>query len=249
MPKPRLPKPRTEVARRLILALALLASAAPVLGQDDLGSSEIIVTAARRESDDYDASIPAVGLRKVADFAVQRVTITGDTRDAPKRREEIYAMIRGAIELAGRRPAIELATGEMVVQRLTAANYKDLPLSGDGRPDTDRTSFLVKTALAGGDAKAALDRIDAFVKAVPAVGRAEMRASGDLTLSVVSPNHYRGRIVDLVAADARETAAKLGPQYGVTASGLDRPVEWSRASLTEVFLYVPYSYSVVPLDR
>ena len=28
--------------------------------------------------------------------------------------------------------------------------------------------------------------------------------------------------------------------------GLDRPVEWSRASLTEVFLYVPYTYVVVP---
>jgi hypothetical protein len=235
--------------RKHLYALALLACAAPAPAQDDLGAGEIIVTAARREADDYDAAVPAVGLRRVADFAVQVVTVTGDTRDAAKRREEIYAMIRGAIELAGRRPGIELATGELVVERLTQANYRDLPLSSDGRPDTDRTSFLVKTSLSGGDAKAALDRIDAFIKAVPSVGRAEMRGTGNLTLSVVAPAQYRGQILDLVAADARATAARLGPGYGVDARGLDRPVEWTRASLTEVFLYVPYSYGVVPVGR
>ncbi|MDB5722627.1 MAG: TonB-dependent receptor, partial [Alphaproteobacteria bacterium] len=97
--------------------------------------------------------------------------------------------------------------------------------------------------------KAALDRIEAFIKSVPTVGRAEMRRKGDLTLSIVSPDQYRGQIVDLVAADARAMAARVGPDYAVEAKGLDRPVDWSRASLTEVFLYVPYSYSVVPVRR
>jgi len=235
--------------RKLLCMALFLAAPAPAAAQD-LGESEIIVTGARREAEDYDASVPAIGLRRTADFAVQQVTVVGDTRDAVKRREEIFAMIRGAIELAGHRPGIELATGEMIVEPLTLANYKNLALSSDGRPDTDRASFLVKTRLtAGGDRKAALDRIDAFIKAVPTVGRAEMRSSGDLTLSVVGPDQYRGQIVDLVAADARATAARLGPDYAVDAKGLDRPVEWSRASLTEVFLYVPYSYSVVPVRR
>jgi hypothetical protein len=76
-----------------------------------------------------------------------------------------------------------------------------------------------------------------------------MTASGELTLSVVGPDQYRGRIVDLVSADARAIAARLGPDYAVEARGLDRPVEWSRATLTEVFLYVPYSYTVVPIRR
>jgi hypothetical protein len=232
-----------------LCVLALLATSMPVLAQDDVGEGEIIVTSSRREADGYDGSIPAVGLRRTADFAVQEVTVTGDTRDAAKRNDEIYAMVRNAIELAARRGGIELATGEMVIEKLTLQNYKDLPLSGDGRPDTGRASFLVKSSLAGSDAKAALDRIEAFIKAVPTVGRAEMRTSDDLTLSVVAPNQYRGQILDLVAADARATAAKLGAGYGVDARGLDRPVEWSRASLTEVFLYVPYSYSVVPVSR
>ena len=73
-----------------------------------------------------------------------------------------------------------------------------------------------------------------------------MEKDGDLTLSVVGPDQYRDAIVDRVAADAKAMAARLGPAYAVHANGLDRPVEWSRASLTEVYLYVPYSYSVVP---
>jgi hypothetical protein len=235
--------------KKVALSLLLLISAAPAPAQD-LTGSEIVVTGTRREADNYDASIPAIGLRRVADYAIQEVNVVGDTRETARRRDEIFQMIRGAIALAAKSGGIELATGEMVVEPLTPDNYRNLPLTSDGRPDTDKTSFLIKTRLAAnGDAKAALDRISAFIKTVPSVGRAEMRASGDLTLSIVSPDQYRGRIVDLVAADAHATAAKLGPDYAIEAKGLDRPVEWSRASLTEVFLYVPYSYTVVPLRR
>jgi hypothetical protein len=41
-------------------------------------------------------------------------------------------------------------------------------------------------------------------------------------------------------------AAKLGPDYGVEIEGLNRPVEWTRASLSEVLLYIPYKLVVVP---
>ena len=229
----------------IALAIALL-SAAPAAAQV-IGNQEIVVTGTRREASDYDERIPAVGLRRVADFAVQEVVITGDTRDPDKRHEEIYQMIRGAIALAVKQGSIELATGEMIIEPLTLANYRGLTLKNDGRPDSDKTSFLIKARLSGNvDAREALSRISAFMKAVPPVGRAEMKPAGDLTLSVVGPDQYRGQIVDLVAADARATAAKLGPDYAVEAKGLDRPVEWSRASLTEVFLYVPYTYGVVP---
>jgi hypothetical protein len=233
-----------------IIALALAVAVAAPSPAQDLTGSEIVVTGTRREAEGYDATIPAIGLRRLADYAVQEVKVTGDTRDQAKRRDEIFEMIRGALALAAKRPGIELATGEMVIEPLTLANYRNLGLVNDGRPDTDRTEFLIKTKLVPGlDAKAALDRISAFIKDVPTVGRAEMKAAGDLTLSVVDPDQYRGKIIDLVAVDAHATAARLGPDYQVEARGLDRPVEWSRASLTEVFLYVPYSYSVVPARR
>lgn len=197
-----------------------------------------------------DGGLPVIGLQRLADYAVQAVSVTGDTRDSARRHDEIYAMIKGAIELAKKRGLIELATGQLVVEPLTLENYRSLTLTSDGRPDSDMTTFLVKTKLTKGvDSKAALERIDAFIKAVPAVGRALMKQTGDLTLSVVSPDQYRGAIIDLVAADAKATAARMGPDYAVTIDGLDRPVEWSRASLTDVFLYVPYSYRVVPKSR
>jgi hypothetical protein len=234
------------MAMRLLMAVALLATldSAAIAQVSDPG--EIIVTGSRVDLSDDGAAIPAIGLRRTADFAVRQVTVAGDTRDAARRRTEIYEAVRGAIALAGRRGDIELATGEIVVEPLTLDNYRDLPLKDDRRPDAERTSFFVKTRLVTGTGggKAALDRIEAFIKAIPPVGRAQAEASGDLTLSVVRPDQYRGPIIDLVAADARETAARVGGDYAVEAKGLDRPVEWTRASLTEVFLYLPYSYTV-----
>lgn len=227
---------------KLIFASVLLGTALPACAQ------EIVVTGSRREADDYDASMPIITLRRTADFAIREVTISGDTRDADKRHDEIYAMIRGAIELAPKY-GVELATGEYIVEPLTLANYRNLPLVDDRRPDTNKTSFSVKVRLEPGmDAKAALARIERFIKAVPAVGRAQMEPSGDLTLSVVNPDQYRGTIIDLIAADAAATAAKFGPDYGVEVKGLDRPVEWARASLTEVFLFLPAAYVVRPKE-
>lgn len=232
------------IVRKLALPLVALLSSAS--WAQDLGEAEIVVTSARREADDFDESRPAVGLRRTADFAVMGVSIAGDTRDMERRREEIWAMVRSAIELAGR-SGIELATGEFVLEPLTLANYRNLPMMNDGRPDTDRINFLAKARLgAGTDAAAAIERIERFVRAVPATGRAEIRRSGELTLSVVGPDQYRGEILDLIAADSRAAAARFGPSYAVTATGLDRPVEWMRAGLTEVFLYVPYNIVVVP---
>ena len=249
--------------RNACLPALLLGLAAPAAAQN-LGESEILVTGSRIPQPNltsttpvsvlgYSARPPAIGLKRTADFAVQFVTITGDTRDEQKRRDEIFDMVRRAIELAGRRDGIELSTGTLVVEPLTLGNYRNLPLGDededeDYRPDTDSVSFIVKTPLsAGSDSKAALERINAFIKAVPPVGRAELKTNGDLTLSVVGPDKYRGEIIDKVAADARATAARLGPNYAVNADGLDRSVEWTRASLTEVYLYVPYSYSVTPV--
>lgn len=238
-----------------LFGLSLFAGAAPALAQDDEGQ-EVIVTAARSapgytsDGEPLPAAVkpaPALRLRRTADFAVQSVRIIGDTRDEAKRREEIRAMLRGAIALAGRH-GVELATGDYIVEPLTSTNYRNLILEeDDDREDAEKATFLVKTPLVkGAEAKAALARITKFVEAVPAVGRAEIEAEGDLTLSVVGPDQYRGQIVDLIAADAAKVAAKFGPGQGVIVNGLDRPVEWSRVGLTEVSLYLPVIYSVAP---
>ncbi|MES2987105.1 MAG: TonB-dependent receptor [Pseudomonadota bacterium] len=226
-------------------AIALCALAMPV------GAQEIVVTGSRARGGGYvdtSAPSPALALRRTADFAVLQVKVTGDTRDPAKRREEIYAMIRGAITLA-QKSGVELATGETIVEPLTLANYQSLILSDDDRDDTQAAGFLVKSALSqGGDPKAALERIARFVRDVPSVGRAEIKTQGEMTLSVVNPEQYRNQIIALVAADATGSAGKFGENYRVQVQGLDRRIQWGRASLSEVYLYLPISYVIVPKD-
>jgi hypothetical protein len=238
--------------RRVLLFLAVAIScpssgstqklAAPV---PSISSQEIIVTGARREMDNYDAQAPAVGLRKIADFAIQPVVVTGDTRDPDTRHEEMYQTIRRAIELAGS-SGVQLAFGDIVVEPLTVANYHDLTLQKDDRPDSNKIELLVKASLTGADAREATARIDRFLKSIKPVGRALIEPTGDMTLSVVAPDQYRAEIGKIVAADAATMAAKFGSDYAVEVRGLNRPVEWSRASLTEVFLYIPYDLVIRP---
>ena len=233
--------------KRIFLSVCLACAGWPAaaMAEDD-GMAEVIVTATRRDSDGFDERVPAVGLKRIADFAVQEVSITGDTRDAGKRIAEVYQMIENAIRLAPKH-GVQLAYGQRTVEPLTLQNYNTLALSGAGRPDTSRAVFLIKVPLGGTmSGVVAENKIAEFIKAVEPVGRAEFGNADDLTLSVVAPDQYRGAVADAIAADARTMAAKLGPDYGVEIEGLNRPVEWTRASLSEVLLYIPYKLVVVP---
>lgn len=231
-----------------VFALLVPAALFPAVAQQNVGANEIIVTGMRKDVDGYDAHVPVIGLVRTADYAVQPVRISGDSRDALKRHEEIYAMLKNAVDLAAKTPGIELATeNNIVVEPLTLGNYHDLSLSNDNRPDSQYTTFFIKVSLKSGvKAEDAEARIAKFIKAVPTVGRAELTAHDDLTLSVVAPDQYRGQIIDLIAADAQRVTAKMGPGYAVEVKGFDRPVDWTRASLTEVMLYIPYNLTVVP---
>jgi hypothetical protein len=232
-----------------ILGALFVVTAAPALAQEEGG--EVVVTGFRalsRDDDDNDKlkalilTPPAAvqTLRRTADFAVQQVIIVSDTTDDDEAEAEIFAMTRKAIERSAGAGTL-LATGEMLVEPLTVSNYKELKV------DDDQVKFLVKVPLAPGiDAKAALAKIDKFIKAVPPVGRAEMKAYSELTLSVVNPEQYRGAIIDLVARDTTTTSARFGGGYGVEVTGLDRPVQWQRAGLTEVQLYLPSNATVRP---
>lgn len=231
-----------------ILLLALLLSA-PALAQNE----EIVVTGSRRAG--YPAAqevqLPTITLRRAADFLVQPVRITGDTRDPDRRKAEIYAMLAAAVAQAEKRGAsIQLSQGNGRIIALDRNNYRLLPINDDGdRDDTGTVDFLVKTPLASAaDFEAAEARIAAFVKSVPASGRAELDYNGAASLSVVNPGQYRGAIIDLVTADARATAARMGAGYGVTIQGLDRQVQWGPGGPGEVALFLPYSYQVVPRD-
>jgi len=236
-----------RILSKALIALTLTASVAPAFAQ------EVIVTASRRQQDnhggvDLSGMIPAqrsvISLRRSADYAVQTVWITGDTRDAAKRKEELEATLRSAIGSAGK-AGVDLATGNYVVEPLTLTSMKNLNYVGDGRPDTSRATFLVKVRLTPGmDLATAKAQVTKYVASVAKTGRTTLTVMGDPTLSVVNPDQYRGAIVDLIAADAAEQSKRFGTGYGVAVSGIDRPVEWARAGATEVFLFLPSTYTV-----
>jgi hypothetical protein len=240
-----------SIAVRFAVLLALLP--APAFAQD-LNAGEIVVTGSRArqtyidprtnravESGDDASGLPSVGMRRRADFALLPVIISGDTRERDPRREEILTMVRSALALA-QRSNIELAVGDFFVVPLTNDNYRTLAFIGDGRPDSERVVFFIKTRLGASadEANQAITRLEQFVRSVPAAGRAEMRAAGPLTLSIVAPDQYRNQILDMIATEARAIANRFGPDQRIEARGLDRPVEWRRAGVTEVFLYIPH---------
>ena len=226
------------------VALAML-FAAPSQAQD-LQSQEIIVTGTRAEQDGYQRDMPAVGLRRTADFLVREVIIRGDTRDPKQRALEIRQMLERAVQMAAK-SGVQLAYGDYILTPLTLANLDQIVLSNDNRPDSQKIDFLVKAPLGGtGSGTTAEKRIADYIEAVPEVGRAQMDMAGDSSLSVVGPDQYRGQIADKVMDDARALSAKMGPGYAVSIEGLNMPVMWTRAGAAEVLLYVPYKLIIIP---
>jgi hypothetical protein len=142
---------------------------------------------------------------------------------------------------------VQLAFGDYILTPLTLQNVDEVTLTNDNRPDSQKLEFLVKAPLgATQTGGAAQKKIEAFIEAVPEVGRAQMDETGDATLSIVGPDQYRTQIADKVMEDARGLAAKMGAGYAVSLEGLNMPVLWTQAGASEVMLYIPYKLVVLP---
>ena len=232
--------------RYLILAAALCASAIPLAAQNTstpkLG--EIIVTGNRLNAGYAQENRPVIGLRRQADSAVRTLSFSSDSRDEATRKKEIHTMLAAAIDKAAA-AGVDLVVGNFELTPVTKGNYQELPLYGTGRVDTSKVDVLVKVKLAGSTVSAS-DRIDAFAKSLSRNGRGAIDQGGGLTLTIVNPDQYRDSIVKMVAEDARSRAAFFGPDYAVQVTGIDGQVFWSQVSGTDVFLYIPYRYLVVP---
>lgn len=208
-------------------------------------AQDIIVTASRR--DDGPPQLTGVGIRRRADFAVQAITIYGDAREKEARRKEIIDTVRNVIELASKRD-VQVAYGTSVIQPLTLANVEDkLKFAKDeDREDAESVGFVIKTPLKDADNLTAIERLNAFIKAVPRVGRSVIERDGEPGVSIVDPVQYRQQIVAAIAADANASARQFGPDYVVEVGDLARPVRWALVSPTEVLLYIDHDLKVVP---
>jgi hypothetical protein len=229
------------------LFLPMIALSAPITANAQSNnniSGEIIVTAQRASGDFYSDEQTVIGLRRQADSAVQTVQINSDSRDEVTRKKEIRAMLQSAIQRASA-AGVELVSGELELAPITLSSYEDLIFTKGNRPDTSVLSFYVKAKLAGSTG-GAQTKIDNFVKSVPASGRALMEKQGNLTLTIINPDQYRDEIVKLIAKESLKNASYFGPDYGVEVGGLNEELNWSQVSGTEVFLYIPYRFTIKP---
>jgi len=229
------------------LAVAILGAVAfPAFAQDANapGLGEVVITGNRLSARYAQQDRPVVGLRRQADSAVLQLSIASDSRDEATRKREIHTILLAALDRAAA-AGVEMVTGSFELVPVTRANYQELPLVSAGRVDTSQANVMIKVKLAG-SVVAAEQRLDAFIKSVPRTGRGTIDKTGALALTIVNPDQYRDAIVTLVADNARHYAAIFGPDYAVQVTGIDGQVLWSQVSGTDVFLYVPYRYTILP---
>jgi hypothetical protein len=240
---------------RKILPFLLALSASAAVAQDfevaeeevDFNNANIVVTGSkiRSEFEGYSSSVPLVGHQRQADYLLQPVRITGDTRDAKQRVDEVYQTIAGFLRAANAQ-GFTIAYGDVVTTDVTNANLRDLPLSNAGRPDTSGITLFVTTKLAEMDVATAHARLTALLKGFKPVGRALVENGGSPSLSIVGPDRYRPQIAEAVAKDSARMAGLFGEGYAVEVTGLEGTVQWQRRGTTDLFLYIPYRLTVTP---
>ena len=240
---------------RKILPLLLVMSASAALAQDfdvdeeevDFNSANIVVTGSkiRSEFEGYSSSIPLVGYQRQADFLLQPVRVTGDTRDAKQRVDEVFQTIERFLRAANAQ-GFTIAYGDVVTTDVTSANLRDLPLINAGRPDTSGITLYVTSKLSETSVASAQSRLAALLKNFSPVGRALVEPGGSPSLSIVGPDRYRPQIAEAVAKDAGRMAALFGAGYAVEVSGLEGTVQWQRRGTTDLFLYIPYRLTITP---
>ena len=240
---------------RQILPFLLALSANAALAQDfdvaeeevDFNSANIVVTGTklRSEFEGYSSSVPLVGFQRQADFLLQPIRITGDTRDAKQRVDEVYQTIERFLRAANAQ-GFTVAYGDVVTTDVTSANLRDLPLTNAGRPDTSGITFYVTSKLGETSVATAQSRLAALLKGFSPVGRALVEHGGSPSLSIVGPDRFRPQIAEAVARDAARMAALFGEGYAVEVAGLEGTVQWQRRGTTDLFLYIPYRLTITP---
>ena len=240
---------------RKVLPFLLALSASAAVAQDfnvaeeevDFNNANIVVTGSkiRSDFDGYSATVPLVGYQRQADYLLQPIRITGDTRDAKQRIDEIYQTIEGFLRAANAQ-GFTIAYGDVVTTDVTSANLRDLPLGNAGRPDTSGITLFATTKLATMDVATAQSRLAALVKGFRPVGRALVENGGSPSLSIVGPDRYRPQIAEAVARDAARMAGLFGEGYAVEVTGLEGTVQWQRRGTADLFLYIPYRLTITP---
>lgn len=228
--------------KQLISTLVITLLFPSNLFAQDASVEEIVVTGIR-SSDYYDT--PAVTFTKKADFLVQRVKLINDSRAPELRKSEIIDSIKNLISSASKIKGIELSYGDEFLVPVNL-NNDSLEIIEDKRvTDTSFVNISIKVAIdTRKNAKAQINELKKFVSNAKLVGRTELEESGDIGLSIVSPEKYRYQILSLIAAENQKLKQTFGENCKVSNSGLAGRVEWDRTDVDELVLYIRHATKV-----
>lgn len=222
-----------------VALLLLLLGAGPVRGA---GVEEIVVTASMVE--EAYSEMPAITLKRKADFLVQKVRFVNDSRAPELRRTEIIDSIATFIKSARKEEGIEISYGEGFLLPVDLTDDSLEIVNDQKRIDTSSVDVYVKSAVAARPVKEQISKLRTFIANQKLMGRTEIERLGDIALSIVGPEQYRYQILKMITDENRQIRTIVGDECSITLSGLERRISWERTSVDELTLYVPYGTKV-----
>jgi hypothetical protein len=226
--------------KRIILFIAALTLSAGTMAE---ALEEIIVTAQKRSGEMED--MPAITIKKRADYLVQRVQLINDSRSPDLRKKEIIDTIDNLIKASKKIKGIELSYGDGF---LVPVNLNDDSLQfieDKKRSDTSSVNISIKIAIdEKRTPKEQIAELRQFIAKAERVSRTEIENIGDIGLSIVGPEQYRYDILKKIADENNRIKQIVGGNCETKTAGLQGRVEWERSDTTELTLFIRYATEV-----
>ena len=227
----------------LILLISALA-ASGIAKSQDVALEEVVVTGMRASADDY-YDIPAVTVKKSADYLVQNIRLINDSRSPQLRKSEIIETINKLIGTSKKISKIELSYGDGFLEPIKLDDESIELIDERGKSDTSYVNIFVKVAFdKKQSAKKQIAKLNSFIRNAKLIGRTEIEQRGDVGLSIVQPQQYRYEILRAIAAENIKIKESVGGDCEVSVKGLEGRVEWTRVSVGELMLFIGYSTTV-----
>ena len=227
--------------RKLVLAVLCVSQSLAAA----YAAEEVLVTVSRTDK----TVMPGASLRRQADYALQRIKVSSDAPELGARKDDILATLRLLQAAAARDRSIELCgfpDGRVVAPlKVDASTIKFIP---GGRAQTSEVVVAVKSRLAPDAAYSAalFAKLRDFPATIKSAGRSAIDIVGDTELTVENPAQYRVKVIELYAADVKAVTSSLGAEYRVVTRGIDRQLQWVRDGMSEVVIFIPYEYDLIP---
>lgn len=204
---------------------------------------EIVITGSRL-SDDYDV-MPAVTIERKADFLVQNIRLINDSRSPELRRKEIIQTINNLLKASKKIDGVELSYGEGFLVPVNLSDDSLQLIEDRKRKDTSYVDIFVKVALKEKhSSKQQIAELRSFISKTKLESRTEIEALGDIGLSIVGPEQYRYEILKKITIENNKIKDVVGGSCEIKISGLEGRVQWDRADITELTLYISYATEV-----